>query len=51
MRFIPSEEESGIGKVMKAFDKCNKLHVDSASSEDDEDDVIYTKEYFDKLKD
>ena len=49
LRFIPGE--SGIEKVMKAFDKCNMLHVDSASSEDEEDDVIYTKEYFDKLKD
>jgi len=40
-------------KVMKAFDKCNMLHIDSASDDDDDDDddVIYTKEYFDKLKD
>jgi hypothetical protein len=32
---------------MKAFDQCNMLHVDSESSEE-EDDVIYTKEYFER---
>lgn len=47
--FIPDSSSDNVTAIREAFEECNMLNPDTDDSQDEDEEELFTKEYFDQI--